>query len=70
MAEQEAQYKALTREELNEIAGEELPERAAMSLINANVAAPINLALAANVLSDNSVAYANAVQNAPIDQSN
>jgi hypothetical protein len=70
MTEQEPQYKALTREELNEIAGEELPERAAMSLINANVAAPINLALAANVLSDNSVAYANAVQNAPIDQSN
>jgi hypothetical protein len=70
MAEQEQQYKALTREELNEIAGEELPERAAMSLINANVAAPINLALAANVLSDNSVAYANAVQNAPITQEN
>jgi hypothetical protein len=67
---QEPQYKALTREELNEIAGEELPERAAMSLINANVAAPINLALAANVLSDNSVAYANAVQDAPITQSN
>jgi hypothetical protein len=73
MAEQEQQqqqYKALTREELNEIAGEELPERAAMSLINANVAAPINLALAANVLSDNSVAYANAVQDAPITQEN
>jgi len=68
--EQEPQYKALTREELNEIAGEELPERAAMSLINANIAAPINLAVAANVLSDNSVAYANAVQNAPITQSN
>jgi hypothetical protein len=70
MADQEQQYKALTREELNEIAGEELPERAAMSLINANVAAPINLALAANVLSDNSVAYANAVQDAPITQEN
>ncbi len=34
------EYKPLTREELNEMAGEELPERAAMSLINANVAAP------------------------------
>jgi hypothetical protein len=63
-------YKSLTREELNELAGEELPERAAMSLINANVAAPINAALALNVLSDNSVAYANAEQTAPIDQSN
>jgi hypothetical protein len=71
MADQEEQqYKALTREELNELAGEELPERAAMSLINANVAAPINAALALNVLSDNSIAYANAEQTAPIDQSN
>ena len=71
MADQEEKgYKQLTREELNEIAGEELPERAAMSLINANVAAPINAALALNVLSDNSVAYANAEQTAPIEQSN
>ena len=44
-------YKPLTREELNEMAGEELPERAAMSLINANVAAPINAAVALNVAS-------------------
>lgn len=62
------QYKTLTREELNALAGEELPERAAMSLINANLAAPINAAVAANVLSDNSVAYANATQTAPITQ--
>ena len=46
-----------------------LPDREAMSLINANVAAPINLALAANVASDDSVAYANAVQNVNIIQS-
>jgi hypothetical protein len=63
-------YNPLTREELNEMAGEELPERAAMSLINANVAAPVNLAAALNVASDNSVAYANAEQTADIDQSN
>jgi hypothetical protein len=63
-------YKPLTREELEELAGEPLPERAAMSLINANVAAPINLAVAANVLSDNSVAYANAEQNVDITQTN
>jgi hypothetical protein len=69
MADNEVQYKKLTREELEELAGEPLPERAAMSLINANVAAPINAAIALNVLSDGSVAYANAVQNAPIDQS-
>jgi len=46
----------------------ELPNREAMSLINANIAAPINLALALNVLSDNSVAVANAQQYAPIQQ--
>jgi hypothetical protein len=63
------EYKKLTREELEAIAGEPLPERAAMSLINANVAAPINLAAALNVLSDNSIAYANAEQVADIDQS-
>jgi len=63
------QYKKLTREELDKLAGEALPERAAMSLINANVAAPINLAAALNVLSDNSVAYADATQTAPITQS-
>jgi hypothetical protein len=64
------EYRQLTREELEALAGEPLPERAAMSLINANVAAPINAAVAANVLSDGSVAYANAVQDAPITQGN
>lgn len=39
---EKVEYKPLTREELNALAGEELPERAVMSLINANVAAPIN----------------------------
>jgi len=46
----------------------ELPNREAMSLINANIAAPINLAAALNVLSDSSVAVANAQQVAPITQ--
>jgi hypothetical protein len=64
------EYRKLTREELDAMAGEELPERAAMSLINANVAAPVNLAAALNVASDNSIAYANAQQTAPIVQSN
>jgi len=66
---QQVEYRQLTREELDKIAGEALPERAAMSLINANVAAPVNLALAANVLSDNSQAIAIAQQQAQIDQS-
>ena len=67
---EEIQYRPLTREELNELAGEELPERAAMSLVNANVAIPINAAVAANVLSDGATAYADAVQQAEIDQGN
>ena len=62
-------YRKLTRDELDKLAGEPLPERAAMSLINANVAAPINAALALNVLSDNSVAYAEATQDVDITQS-
>jgi len=62
------EYRALTHEELNKLAGEELPERAAMSLINANVAAPVNLAAALNVASDNSIAYANAQQDVNITQ--
>jgi hypothetical protein len=65
-----SEYRPLTREELNEMAGEELPERAAMSLVNANVAIPINAAVAANVLSDNAVAYANAAQSGDIGQAN
>ena len=62
------EYRPLTHEELNRLAGEELPERAAMSLINANIAAPVNLALAANILSDNSTAIAEATQSSTITQ--
>ncbi|MDQ3928689.1 MAG: hypothetical protein M3328_06025 [Chloroflexota bacterium] len=47
----------------------ELPDREAMSLLDLNVAAPVNAAVAANVLSDGSLAYANAVQDVDIDQS-
>jgi len=68
MADQE--YRKLTREELDNLAGEALPERAAMSLINANVAAPVNLAVALNAASDHSIAIANAQQTADITQSN
>ncbi|TMF87961.1 MAG: hypothetical protein E6I08_08490 [Chloroflexi bacterium] len=47
---------------------EALPDREEMSLINANLAAPINLALAANVLSDNATAGALATQSNQIPQ--
>ncbi len=59
----------LTPEELEQQVGEELPDREAMSLVNANVSAPVNLAAALNVLSDDSIAYANAEQTGDIDQS-
>jgi len=65
----EDKKKELTNEELEQQDAAELPDREAMSLINANVAAPINAAIAANVLSDNSIAYANAEQDVTIDQS-
>jgi hypothetical protein len=68
MTDQPQAYKPLTREELNELSGEELPERAAMSLVNANVAIPINAAIAANVLSDNAQAIAAAAQSGSIGQ--
>lgn len=61
--------KGLSRDELAAEAGEQLPDREAMSLINANLAIPVNLALAANILSDGSLAYADAAQLTPIDQS-
>lgn len=60
----------LNEQELAEQGGEQLPDREQMSLINANVAAPVNAAVAANVLSDDAVAFANAEQTADIDQSN
>ena len=63
-------YQQLTRDDLDALAGEELPERAAMSLVNANLAVPVNLAVAANVLSDGATAYADAAQQTPIDQGN
>ena len=60
----------LSAAELEAQGGEQLPDREQMSLVNANLAAPVNAAVAANVLSDNSVAYANAEQDVTIDQSN
>ncbi len=60
---------ALTDEELQAQAGEELPDREAMSLVNANLAAPINAAVALNVASDDSIAIANAEQTGDITQS-
>lgn len=60
----------LTPEELEAQNGERLPDREAMSLVDANVAAPSNAAAALNVLSDDSSATANAEQSSDMTQSN
>ena len=60
----------LTEQELQAQDAEQLPDREQMSLVNANIAVPVNAAIAANVLSDGAVAYADALQDAPIDQGN
>jgi len=65
-----AQQGGLSPQEIASQGASELPDREAMSLVNANIAAPINAALALNVLSDGSIAYANATQTAPITQNN
>lgn len=62
--------KGLTDAELEEQDGEELPDREQMSLVNANLAAPVNAAVALNALSDGSVAVADATQSADITQTN
>ena len=70
MSENETNEQELSAEELEKQGAEELPAREAMSLIDANLAAPVNAAVAANVLSDNSTATADATQTVDIDQSN
>ena len=60
--------KGLSKADMAKQHGAELPDREAMSLINANIAAPINAAVAANVLSDGSIAAAEADQTTPITQ--
>jgi hypothetical protein len=67
---QDAEAPEVKDEELEQQSGEELPDREAMSLINANVAAPVNAAVALNALSDHSVAIANATQTNDITQKN
>ena len=65
---EEPNLQALSDQELAEHGTEPLPDREEMSLVNANIAIPVNAAVAANVLSDDAIAYANATQDAMIDQ--
>jgi hypothetical protein len=61
-------HQSTVSEELASETIEVLPDRTAMSLVNANLAIPVNLGLAANILSDNATAAAIAQQTAPIGQ--
>jgi len=65
---QELARQTFNRADIEQQEMTELPNREAMSLVNANLAAPINAALALNVLSDGSIASAQAIQSAPITQ--
>ena len=65
---QELAKQTFNRSDMEQQEMTELPNREAMSLVNANIAAPINLAAALNVLSDNSTAYAQATQTGQITQ--
>ena len=65
---EEFESRALSRQEIEARAVAQLPDREAMSLVNANVAIPVNLAAALNVLSDGSTAGALANQGTPITQ--
>jgi hypothetical protein len=66
---QEFEHRDMSRQEIEAHQVSQLPDREAMSLVNANLAAPINLAAALNVLSDNSSATAISQQLTPINQS-
>lgn len=65
---QELARQTFNRADLEQQNVNELPNREAMSLVNANLAIPVNLGLAANILSDGSIAAAGAQQNTPINQ--
>ena len=65
---EQATTKALSADDLEALEITELPEREALSLVNLNAAIPINVGLAANILSDNAAAGAMAQQGTPITQ--
>jgi len=60
----------MNRAELEARSVSQLPDREAMSLVNANVLAPVNAAVALNALSDDSVAVAQATQTVTSTQTN
>lgn len=65
---QQPHEQGLSAAEVEALEVEQLPDREQMSLINANVAAPIDAAVAANALTDHSGATATNGPDAPITQ--
>jgi hypothetical protein len=65
---QHPQDQGLSAAEVEALEVEQLPDREQMSLINANVAAPIDASVAANVLTSQSGADASNGPDAPITQ--
>ncbi len=64
------QHEGLSLEELEAQNVERLPDREEMSLVDVNVALPVNPAVSAIVFSEGSTADAGAEQDTPNDQSN
>ena len=60
------EFEALTREELDDLVAEPLPERAALSVVNANLAIPINPAIGVHAVSA-AADVAGATQGAPVE---
>ncbi len=63
----EREQRRVPADELAHQDSQELRDVDEMSLIDANLAAPVNAAMAANMLVDEFVAYANAEQNVDIE---
>ena len=58
----------LNPDEIDELSAAALPDREAMSLIDANIAIPIDPSIAANVLSDESIADVDVEEEAEPEQ--
>jgi hypothetical protein len=65
-----AEAPELSAEEIEAQGGDELPDREQMSLIDGNIAAPVNAAAAVNLASDGAVTGASSTQDAPVTQGN
>lgn len=70
MTDKPKKQEGLSLEELEAQNVERLPDREEMSLVDVNVAIPVNPAVSANVFSEDSAAAADDEQDATNDQSN